>query len=224
MGNHRVADPDKLAYEYLKARNDYDPAAIDFTGPAWRHAMGIDLGFQDSDAIVVVAWNRNDPERRLYERYSWSENHQDVDQLSDRVDAVRRQYRPVAIVGDHGGHGAVKVLETLKNRMGIQIQLKPSDVMVSVGLVNDDLRTGRLLLQDDKLKTDLQRVQRSVKPDGRVEINKRGYHSDLSEALRYAHHAARHFAAKPLPAEETIDERRDRQWREQLRRENDPWR
>jgi len=218
-----VVNPDKLAYEYAPGRNDYDPTAVDFSNGAWRHAMGIDLGFQDSDAVVVVAWNRNDPDRRLYERYAWAANHNDVDALAAKVDEVRRLFKPNTIVGDHGGHGAVKVLETLKNRMNLEIQLKPRDVMVSVGLVNDDLRTGRLLLQSDALKQDLRRVQRTVKPDGRVEINKRGYHSDLSEALRYAHHAARHFAAKPLPPPETVDERRQRQWREYMKHEADPW-
>lgn len=218
-----VVNPDALAYEYKRVRNDYEPHTVDFANGPWRHALGIDLGFQDSDAIVVLAWNRNDPDRRLYERYSWAANHQDVDDLADKVDEVRKQFRPVAIVGDHGGHGAVKVLETLKNRMNLEIERKPGDVMLSVGLVNDDLRTGRLLLQSEELKKDLQRVQRTVKPDGKVEINKRGYHSDLSEALRYAHYAARHYAAKPPKPPETRDERRIRQWREELRQEENPW-
>lgn len=222
----RVKDPSKLAYEYDPAKNDYDPAKVDFTVGPWRHAVGIDIGFQDRDAIVVVAWRRDDPERRLYVRHQWQANHQDVDMLHDVVKEVLSTYRVSIIVGDHGGHGATKVLKTLEARLGVMIQIKPIDVMVSVGLVNDDLRTGRLLLpMGAELGADLGRVQRTINQHTkRVEINKKGYHSDLSEALRYAHHGARHWAAKPPKPPETRDERRARQDMEYERRMADPWR
>lgn len=230
LGNHLVSDPDKLAYEYRPDRNDYAPEEIaGFTrekGSDWRSAMGLDLGFQDSDAIVVVAWNKWDADRKLYVVHTWQQNHQDVDDLADVVADVIHDYRPGTIIGDHGGHGAVKVLETLKHRLHVEIHPKPTDVMVSVGLVNDDLRTGRLLLPaGSELGSDLGKVQRTVNRNTmRVEINKKGYHSDLSEALRYAHHGARHWAAKPPKPPEDVHARRERQWQEQQRREADPWR
>lgn len=208
LGNHLVRDPDRAAYEYEPGRNDYRPEDLPTKGLfgeplKWRAAMGLDLGFQDHDAIVVLTWNPHDGQRRLYERYRWQARHQDVDQLSAQVKECVRAWRPV-IVGDHGGHGAVKVLETLKARMGIEINAKPPDVMVSVGLVNDDFRTGRLQLEEGSplggRRGELLRVTRRVNPTTRrMEINKQGFHSDLSEALRYAHHAARHWAAKAPP-------------------------
>lgn len=221
----RLKDPSKLAYEFDPARNVYTPGAVDFLQGQWRHSMGLDLGFQDRDAIVVLGWNRHDDARRLYVRHTWQLNHQDVDQLADVVEEVVKQFRPSYIAGDHGGHGAVKVMETLQNRLHIQIERKPGDVMVSVGLVNDDLRTGRLLLEaDSELGSDLGRVQRTVdRNTNRVIINKKGYHSDLSEALRYAHYAARHWASKAPPAEPTRDERRAQSWEREVRRMKDPW-
>jgi hypothetical protein len=221
----RLRDPSKLAYEYDPARNDYKPGSVDFLQGQWRHSLGLDLGFQDRDAIVVLGWNRNDEQRKLYTRYTWQENHQDVDDLAKVVAEVVGQFHPQYIVGDHGGHGAVKVLETLRNRLGIQIERKPVDVMVSVGLVNDDLRTGRLMLEaGSELGSDLNRVQRTVdRNTNRIVINKKGYHSDLSEALRYAHYAARHWASKAPKPEPTRDERRAQQWERELRRQRNPW-
>jgi hypothetical protein len=219
-----VTDPDALAYEYRRGRNDYTPTEGQFDEGQWRHSMGLDLGFQDADAIVVLGWRRDDAERRLYERFRWQANHLDVDQLAVKVREVVKQYRPV-LVGDHGGHGAVKVLETLKSRMGLEINAKPTDVMASVGLVNDDFRAGRLLLeQGSPLGDELLRVTRQLNPrTGRLEINKQGFHSDLSEALRYAHHAARHWASKPPKKELTINEQRRQREQEQRRREDDPY-
>jgi uncharacterized sporulation protein YeaH/YhbH (DUF444 family) len=126
--------------------------------------------------------------------------------------------------------------------MGIVYDRKPSDVMVSVGFVNDDLRTGRLLfpLEDTESQTiaemavalapeehkqrvgqlfqDLDspslareagRVMKSVNQrTKKIEINKRGYHSDLTEALRYAHHVARAYRAKAPPPPKTDEQRR----------------
>jgi hypothetical protein len=222
----RVKDPSKLAYEYDPGRNDYDPGKVDFATGPWRHSLGLDLGFQDRDAIVVLAWRRDDFQKKVYVRHWWQQNHMDVDALHEVVRDVLGTYRTNVIVGDHGGHGATKVLKTLEARLGVVIQVKPGDVMVSVGFVNDDLRTGRLLIPaSSELASDLGRVQRTVNQHTkRVEINKKGYHSDLSEALRYAHHGARHWAAKaPKPAE-TRDERRARQDMEYERRLADPWR
>jgi hypothetical protein len=217
----RVRDPDKMAYEFDRARNTYDPTGYDFTGH--RHVMGIDLGFQDRDAIVVGAWNPQDPERRIRVRYTWQQNHQDVDQLAEVVKAAIATYHPSVIVGDHGGHGAVKVMKTLEARLGIVIQAKPGDVMVSVGLVNDDLRTGRLLVpRDSELCDDLEKVQRSVKGN-RVEINKVGYHSDLSEALRYMHAGAWHYRSKAAAPEKTLDELRVERLAMKQRASADPW-
>ncbi|HZN64002.1 MAG TPA: hypothetical protein VFB66_01790 [Tepidisphaeraceae bacterium] len=219
----RVKDPSKLAYEYDRDRNFYEPGDLDFSGPQWRHSLGLDLGFQDNDAIVVLSWNKDDPQKRLYQRYAWADNHQDVDQLAAKLKEVLALFPKAYVTGDHGGHGAVKVLETLRRRMGIVIDLKPGDVMASVGLVNDDLRTGRLLIESVELAKDMDRVARTVNPrTKRVEINKAGYHSDLTEALRYAHAGALHYRSK-APKTETPAQRRDRKMREHRKRVSCPY-
>lgn len=264
----REQDPEKLAYEYCRGRNDYDPSTVDFVAGETRHSMGIDIGFGDNDAVVIQGWNPKDPERRLRVRFQWKHNHLDVDDLADVVAIVYGVYRPNVIVGDHGGHGATKVMKTIEARLHVTIQPKPKDVMISVGLMNDDYRTARLLhptvdvetarvlamleepdertlavltrkgpwdgarkerirkllREPSDLSSEIGRVAKSLNQrTKRFEINKHGFHSDLSEANRYAHHGARHFNAKaPKPAE-TREERRDREWREQQRRLADPW-
>jgi hypothetical protein len=220
----RMRDPSKFAYEYLPERNDYDPAMVDFSKGKWRHAMGIDIGFEDQDAIEVVAWDAEDATRSLYERFSWASNHNDVDALHDKVKEALSMFRVSAIVGDHGGHGATKVLKTLEQRLGVPILAKPGDVMVSVGFVNDDLRSGRCrLMRAQPLAAEIGKVTRTVK-NGRVVINKKGFHSDRSEALRYAHSAALHYRSKAPPPEPTREEMRDRRWQQQRREERNPWR
>lgn len=250
----RVRDPATTAYEYQRGRNDYDPATVDFDRPGWVHSAGLDLGFQDRDALVVLAWRYDDPERRAYVRLRWQRNHLSTDSLYEVVASAKAVYRPAVWTGDHGGHGAVKVLETLSERLRVDMGTKPPDVMVSVGLVNDDLRTGRLLLPtsdveaarvaramrerlesrpehlaksmalltDDAadLGAELAQVAKTANPrTKRVEINKTGYHSDLSEALRYAHHGAQNWRARLAQPEMSEDELRRRRRALATRRE-----
>ena len=221
-----VVDPDKIVYEYDRKRNHFDPAALEREEPTWRYAMGLDLGFQDSDAIVIVGWRRDDGDRRVYTVYQWRANHLDVEVLAAKVAEVYQQFRPSVIIGDHGGHAAQKILKTLEARLKVMIQPKPADVNVSIGLVNDDLRNGRLFVEDrTPLVKDLGLVTWHIDPATQKRVaNKRGYHSDLADAFRYAHWGARHWAAKAPKPEPTRDERRDRAWRDELRRMQDPWR
>lgn len=265
----RVKDPSKLAYEYDSARNVYDPApngeAIVWAGA--RNSIGIDLGFSDHDSIVVGSYMRHDEKRRLSVRWAWQHNHLDVDDLGGVVEVVLRRF-PGNVVGDHGGHGATKVLETLGNRMHVNMHVKPPDVMTSVGLVNDELRSGRLQLPSQDIETkellktldaliasgkdpnnrprdserdartreliiaggnaplakELGMVQKSVNPiSKKLEVNKRGFHSDLSEALRYMHHGARHWANRLQRGELTRNERRAQVLALRARRESDPY-
>lgn len=262
----RVKDPSKLAYEYVKGRNDYDPTALDDRGRLLvdfrrgpRNAVGLDLGFTDHDAITALSWFPEDAKRRLFVRWRWQLNHLDVDITAGVMDAVRDVYRGV-VVGDHGGHGAVKVLKTISARIRCEMQSKPPDVMTSVGFVNDDLRTSRLLLPTADVETalvlaahdrlvasgrkrngqprdaeidakvrkaiadganaplarELGQVTKERDPEdpSKMRINKRGFHSDLSESMRYAHHAARHWAARAPEPEKDHDTKRIERYQE----------
>lgn len=244
----RVKDPSKLAYEYMPGRNDYDPADVDFTNGhdrEWRHAGGLDIGFQDNDAIVIGAYNRKDPERKLYARWQWLHNHLDYEDTKDVVTIVQRVFGSMSWVADYHGGGSLKIVESLRTRLRLMLGLKPPDVMISVGLVNDDYRTGRFLIHteqveitkklleevghtdwDDRRKErvrtmiesgaaqaniakDAGKVTKTVNPRTRkVEINKKGFHSDLTECGRYMHHAAFHFLAKKPKPEPTPEEKR----------------
>jgi hypothetical protein len=264
----RVRDPSRVAYEYRRGRNDYDPAAVDFTKGVWRTSWGLDLGFSDHDALVVGSSRYDDPERKILVRWFWQRRHLDVFDLADLLRAVREVLRPSTATGDHGGHGATKTMKSVEKVLGLPIKGKPGDVMVSVGLVNDDLRSARLLLPtqdlytakiaaaarrlyaaepkrlvvvlamlgvdhdataamarevfaDDKdrleavleileeepadLGTELGQVVKSTNPrTKKVEINKKGKHSDLSEGFRYMHDDMQQAPSRP----ELVDPRR----------------
>jgi hypothetical protein len=196
-------DLSALVWEYDPVLNAVDrelPESSVAAGKHWSFSWGIDLGFQDRDALVVLGWDRRDGDRRLYVVDQWQENHKDVDALWAILRQKRDLWRPSMIVGDTGGHGAVKVLKTLEGRLGMTILPKPPSVDVSVGLVNDDMRTRRLRIQPG---TPLAEDLRMEIWEVNLRTGKRtiggDYHSDLTAALRYAHSAAYAFRSKAPP-------------------------
>jgi hypothetical protein len=183
----------------------------------------------DHHAIVVGCSQVKDATRKIYVPWWWHHRHVDVFALADVVRVVRDVFPPNLVIGDDGGHAAIATLDGLSRKLHLNIQPKPRDVMISVRDMNDELRTGRLLLATQDMWTDkivdvarkvyaaeperfarveslllnrptpsnprnakldlakeLGQVLKSVNPTTKkVEVNKRGKHSDGSEACRY---------------------------------------
>jgi len=237
-------DPNEIVFEYQALRNDIGECPEyerwSYTGQdgetkffetrrpephhrEWRYSMGMDLGFSDHDAIVVLGWRMDDPLRRLYECWSWQERHLDVFKTADVFKAAMDKWQPQQVCVDTGGHGAVKIVESLKGMFGVaKFKVKPSSVLDSIGLVNDEFRTGRLLVDPNGL----------IANDAALCVwkpNKHGvemsdtFHSDIMAALRYAHSCVYHYQAEAPPEEETDEERYIRQWEERQAVRNDPY-
>ena len=63
-----VSDQGLLVYEYQAERNGIPDEHVH--SPGWYYSMGIDLGFSDRDAIVVLGWRSDDGAKTLRECYS----------------------------------------------------------------------------------------------------------------------------------------------------------
>jgi len=240
-------DPDAVVFKYESPRNDllfppsssrwecdgfFETSVPEPDHPAWRHVMGVDLGFSDHDAIVVLGWRDDDPEHRLYERWTWQKNHLDYLALAAVFEKACERWQPQEICADTGGHGARKIVESLRSVFNVyKFAFKPASVLDSISLVNDEFRTGRLLVDPDGLVAH-DALLVVWKPDKHeVEISDT-FHSDVMAALRYAHSVAHHYESAAVPPEENDDERTDKASRlerfarqdEQRRlRERDPY-
>ena len=217
-------DPDAVVFKYDSPRNDLPaPGRPDPASPHWRYAMGMDLGFSDHDAIVVLGWRMDDPEHRLYECWTWQENHLDYLKLAEVFKRAVEKWSPQQICVDTGGHGARKIMESLKSVFSqFTFKMKPASLLDSIALVNDEFRSGRLLVDPNGL----------IAHDARLCVWKQGkheqemsdtFHSDVMAALRYAHSVAYHHQAEAPALEESDEDRRVRQWLDRRNAQNDPY-
>jgi hypothetical protein len=219
FGLHAI-DKTALTYCYEPGRNDWENGRPpDTTVGEWRFAFGLDVGGanedNDRDACSVVGWKRDDAQHRLYDVEAWEARQLDSEEFATRSIETYRRWRPmVAACGDTGGAGANKAMATISKRVGgILWTPKPTSVDLSMRLLNDDFRSGRLKVDPHGI----------IARDCRLCTKTGRYHSDVMAALRYGHHCATHFLGKAPPPPETDAERRIRQWLARKEAQEDPY-
>lgn len=246
MYGEDCVDPSAVVFKYDTPRNDLprieNPSALwecdgfretavaEPNHPAWRHAMGVDLGFSDHDAIVVIGWRMDDPEHRLYERWTWQRNHLDYLALAEVFKTAAAKWQPQEVCADTGGHGARKIVESLRNVFSIyKFALKPASVPDSIALVNDELRTGRMLVDPNGLIAHDARLVVWKAGKHEVEISDT-FHSDVMAALRYAHSVAYHYQSEGVVVYDEDDNSREarnerfiKRWEHRRLVERDPY-
>lgn len=182
----------------------------------WRFSWGIDLAStSDNDALVVLGWKPDDGEKRVFVVDAWqAPGTEDYEDMARVLERKMEQWKPSCAVGDSGGHGAVKILNTFRARIGVPIYTpKPTDVEATVRLMNNDLRAGRLRVPAGPLADDMRMERWAVTPSGTRTL-RGGYHSDLTAALRYAWHAQYAFRAEAPVTPKNEQEAREMQLRE----------
>ena len=190
-----VLDVDSLVYHYSKHINDYDELPI----VKWNYILGVDLGYNDADALCVLAWSESSPSTYLVEEVVTK--HQGITELVQQIETLRMQYDFSKIVVDTGGLGK-KISEEISKRYKISVQ--PAEKIRKVEyieLMNDALRTGKLKAKEDSVFAhDCMRVEWDLDkstPDKKV-ISRR-FHSDICEAVLYAWRESYSYTHAPVP-------------------------
>ena len=177
-----VLDSDSLVYHYKEDKNHYDV----LPNLKWNYIMGVDLGFNDADAISVLAWT--DSAKEAYLIRETITRHQGITELVDQIEQYRKEFDISKIVLDTGGLGK-KISEELSRRYRIScLPAEKQRKAEYIELMNDALRTGSLKIRkDSRFAQDAMKVEwdnDKCTPDKKV-ISKR-FHSDICESVLYA--------------------------------------
>jgi len=182
-----IEDTDSLVIKYNEAINDYDhlpPSDL-------LYIMGVDIGFNDSDALAVLAYSMKTNEVYLVEEVE--KNKQDITELAHEIKRLQAKYKPVKMVMDAGALGK-KIQEELRLRHQLAIDAADKNRKFEyLEFMNADLRKGvlkahkdSLFAQDSKLVT----WDRSDKEKLKISTI---YHSDIMDAVLYAYRECRHY-------------------------------
>ncbi len=131
-----------LVYRYDPDRNSYTnlPPKAD-----WQYILGVDLGYDDKTAFVLVAFARG--HEACYVVYCKSHGKMIAHDIGVRIAELRREFKPKKIVVDTGGLGKMVVQEL---RIRHRLPLVPAEKTAKldhIKLVNSDLRKGLIKIQ-----------------------------------------------------------------------------
>lgn len=176
-----VLDLQSLLIQYLET------AHFEQLPPAnYQYVMGIDLGFNDADAISILAYSDTQPATYLMEELIQPQ--QGITELVNQIQALSMKYPITKMVIDEGGLGK-KIAEEIRRRHQIPVlRADKNRKMENAALLNDALRIGTFKAKkDSRFAQDSYQLQidheRST-PDRLVV--KKGFHSDIIDAVLYA--------------------------------------
>lgn len=189
-----VMDSSSLWIKYNASLNHFDKLE---PNRHWNYILGIDLGFNDADALAVLAWGEHTDKIYLVEETVVAK--QDLTDLVDAIKHVQSRYDISKMVIDEGGLGK-KMAEELRRRHSIPVHAADkARKQENVAFLNDALRTGRFMAKHDSRfaqDTLLVEIDWDKSTPDRIRVSDK-YHSDIIDAVLYAFRESHAYAYEP---------------------------
>lgn len=203
-------DSESLIVQYDKTINNWD--GILNPRFSWNYILGIDVGFNDSDALGVLAWSEQDPVTYLVKEVITAK--QGLTPLVKQIRDLEKEYSISKMTMDMGGLGKKLGEEMIRQ---YQLPVEAADKtrkMENIELLNDALRRGHFKAKStSRFTQDSYLVEKDLdksKPD-RIVVSDR-YHSDIIDSVLYAFKFSPAFAYEPPPDKPPVG---SREWAEQ---------
>lgn len=193
-----IDDTNALVCLYNGIRNhftDLPPIMTEFV-------IGIDLGYNDADAIAVIGWNVSEKKSYLVEELVRPK--QGITELMTQITALNDKYKPLRIVMDEGGLGK-KIGEELRKRYSLPIQAaEKSRKQEYIALMNDAFLTSSLFVKNSShFAKDTQIIEWDFdKSTADKKVIKKDPHSDIFDAVLYAYRECLHWLSEPIKPKE----------------------
>lgn len=210
-----VPESDPSIQREFYGRWVYDPNALVFRlsdgnllsevpSGEWETVIGVDLGFDDADAIAVLGFAPGRAEAHLREECVVAK--QTITQLAERLAALIEKYQPLAVVMDTGGLGK-KIAEEMRKRFALPIRAAERVRKFEyIELLNDAMRSGKFfVLRGSRFAQDAMLVEwdKEKSTNDKLVVSDR-FHSDICDAVLYAYRESLHWLhetakREPLP-------------------------
>lgn len=191
-------DPNSLVFRYEAAKNHFEKVP---EAEKWTYVFGIDLGFEDADAIAVIGWNEASPTAYLVEERI--KNKQGITELALEIEKLIHVYNPDRIIMDTGGLGK-KIAEEIQRRYSLPIMAAEKVRKFEfIELLNDAMRTNRFMAKkNSRFAQDCQLVQWDKEATQLKILD--SYHSDICDAVLYGFREAHHWLWEKKPVRPVV--------------------
>lgn len=202
-----MTDDSELVYQFNAARNTFTGDLP--KGHAWRYVLGLDLGFRDPCAFVVVAFARTHPDAFVV--HAESQTHMLPTQIAEKIQKLQEAFPGMMrMMVDTGGSMARNNMEEWIRRYKFPMQAaektKKYDYQEHM---NNDFHLGRIKVRPEFTKLinewstlvwdDPADQKSNARHDGKPQEHK-GFENHLADAALYAWRESLHYRAKsPVP-------------------------
>lgn len=187
-----VTDNNSLVFKYNPLINHFDS-----TVSLNNAVIGVDLGFDDADAIAVLKWDEKTP--NVYLVYEDVTRKQGITELATKLCKLIEEHNPLRVVMDTGALGK-KIADEIRRRFSIPILAAEKQRKFEfIELLNDALRTEKFFAKKDgQFAQDSALVEwdRDVPDPSRPKIRDT-FHSDICDAVLYAYRESLHWLFTP---------------------------
>jgi hypothetical protein len=199
--SNRAADPAKVTWR----PSPHSPTGLpDGLGP-WHLVLGLDLGYVDDSAMVLVAYSET--LRELRHVYDYKAPGLDAEAFASQVLGICQGFGQIEmVVADTAGGGSKMIIEMLNQRLGLAIQpAKKSEKTDHIELLNGDFNSGRVkLIPGSDLEREICGLQWDLSQNSKVILARTGRLREdpkcpnhLCDALLYAWRFSYHYYAQP---------------------------
>ena len=181
-----VRDDQEIVYNYTQ-NNLFENRPV---SDEWEYILGVDLGYHDATAFVVVAWSPDYPS--LYVIDEFKQSRMLTSEVEDKIHRFMKDYNFTSIVMDSGGGASKMLLETFKQRSGIPLKAahKSGDKVGMIKIMNSDLKACSVKIKRGmELLTEWDKLQ--YNKSGTAEDKR--FDNHLSDACFYAWQESRHY-------------------------------
>jgi hypothetical protein len=191
--NEWVLDAQSLWVRYDEKINHFIELPKDIK---WNYILGVDIGFNDADAIAVLAWSEKSDTTYLVEESIRAK--QGISALTLQIEELQKKYDAYKIVMDEGALGK-KIAEDLVPRFGVPlVAADKAKKQTNVELLNDSLRLGKFKAsKDSRFAKDsyLVQIDWDKSTPNRIVVKKKP-HSDIIDSVLYAFKESYAYAHK----------------------------
>lgn len=176
----------ELAYDETALYYKFDPARNTYTelpNRDWRYGLGLDVGYEDNTAFVVIAVSPRT--QKMYVVETFAKPKMLDEDIATKIRELDTKYTLTKRVADFSQKQFVMGLN-LKFQCRL-VAAEKQNKLAQVELLNSDFITGKLLVNNEEHEFchELTTVCWNKAHDGPQETRHLGHHADRHDALRY---------------------------------------
>lgn len=166
-----------------------------YTPDTCRSVIGVDFGYNDETAFVVLGWQNRNKTTYVYE--SSGKSGMTVTEIGDKLKELVLIYRPIVIVADPAGSGKI-LIEEFARKQGVPIKAsKKHNKADYVEILNDAIVQGSIILNHKTTGKLQEQIKNVVWNEERTREHE-GLECDHIDAFLYAFRESLSFLEKTI--------------------------